>query len=204
MTSDFFAPVDSVSASDRLQAEQRLRDAFQQGRLSADEFEARLSAVIMADRLSELAAAVDGPAPATTGTPWQGYRASEPVSGPVVPASGSAARGSTTMAVIAHLSPFLTWIFGPLVIWAVSPEGSTTRREAAKAFNWQLVASAIGLAASMIGWILPGDGNPVARIWTVVWVVLTVIGAVAAAKGRDFSNPVRRLVKWEVLPERRR
>lgn len=203
MTNDFFAPVDSVSAADRQRAEQRLRHAHQQGRLGSAEFEARLSAVIMADRLADLAAAVDGPAPVTAGNPWQGHRASEPVSGPVVPASGSAVRGSTTMAVIAHLSPLLTWIFGPLVIWAVSPEGSTTRREAAKAFNWQLVASAIGLAASMIGWILPGDGNPIARIWTVIWLVLTVIGAVAAAKGRDVTNPVRRLVPWEVLPDRK-
>lgn len=202
MTNDFFAPADSVSATDRQQAEQRLRAAHQQRRLGADEFEARLSAVIMAERLPELTAAVEGPAPQTAGNSWQGYRTSEPASGTVVSPRAPGVHGTTTLAVVAHLSPLLTWLFGPLVIWAVSPEGSTARREAAKAFNWQLVASAIGLAASMIGWILPGDDNPVSRIWMVIWLVLTVLGAVAAAKGRDFSNPVRRLVKWEVLPER--
>ena len=63
---------------------------------------------------------------------------------------------------------------------------ASAKREAAKAFNWQLVASAVGLAASAVGWILPGDGNPVARIWTVIWVVLTVLGAVGAARGKQW------------------
>ncbi|MCW3157420.1 DUF1707 and DUF4870 domain-containing protein [Micropruina sonneratiae] len=205
MTNDFFAPVDHVSAADRLQAEQKLRDAHQRGLLGADEFEARMSAVIMAERLPELTAAVEGQAPMPPAGSWQGYRTpSEPVNAALVAPASRSARGSTTMAVAAHLSPLLTWLLGPLVIWAVSPVGSPARREAAKAFNWQLVASAIGLAASMIGWILPGDANPVARIWMVIWLVLTVIGAVAAAKGRDWSNPVRRLVGWEVLSERGR
>lgn len=203
MTQDFFAPVDSVSKQDRDNAEWRLREAHRLGRMNAAEFEARMSRVITAERLDELAAAVDGPLPVTSGYAYRAYEPSGPVSGEVLPVAPSSDR-STTMATLAHLSPFLFWIFGPLVFWAISPAGSVTKHEAAKAFNWQLFASAIGLAAAAVGWILPGDGNPVARIWTVIWVVLTVLGAVGAARGKDWRNPVRALVPWEVLPERKR
>ncbi len=204
MTYDFFAPVDSVSKQDRDGAEQRLREAHRLGRMDSAEFEARMSRVITAERLDELAAAVDGPLPAAaSGYGHRSYEPSGAVSGEIVPARPGADR-STTMATLAHLSPFLFWLFGPLVFWAVSPAGSYAKREAAKAFNWQLVASAIGLAAAAVGWILPGDGNPVARIWTVIWVVLTVLGAVGAARGKQWRNPVRALVPWEVLSEGKR
>lgn len=203
MTHDFFAPVDSVSKSDRDNAEQRLREAHRIGRIDAAEFEARMSAVITAERLEQVAAAVDGPLPfAPSG---YGYRAAETptvVSGQVVPAA--ARNRETTMATIAQLSPFLVWLFGPLVIWAVSPAGSYARREAAKAFNWQLLAFVAGVLANILGGLLPGDGNPIAAIWTVIWVVITVLGAVGAARGNDWRNPVRALVPWEVLPERKR
>ena len=63
MTNDFFAPVDSVSKTDRDRAEQRLREAHQLGRIDAAELEARMSRVIAAERLDELAAATDGPLP---------------------------------------------------------------------------------------------------------------------------------------------
>jgi uncharacterized Tic20 family protein len=108
------------------------------------------------------------------------------------------------MALLAHLSPFLTWLIGPAVIWALSAKGSYTRREAAKAFNWQLLAFVIGMVVSALGWIIPGDGNPVAGVWTAIWVVMTVIGAVMASRGAEWSNPIRRLVPLEVLSERGR
>lgn len=204
MTYDFFAPVDNVSKQDRDGAEQRLREAHRLGRMNPAEFEARMSRVIAAERLDELAAAVDGPLPSAPSD--YGYRAQEPsgpFTGAVLPARSGGDR-STVMATLAHLSPFLFWLFGPLVFWAISRTGSYAKREAAKAFNWQLVAAAFGLAAAAIGWLLPGDGNPVARIWTVIWVVLTVVGAVGAARGKDWRNPVRALLPWEVLSERKR
>lgn len=116
---------------------------------------------------------------------------------------GMSDRG-TTMAVVAHLLPFVTWLFGPAVVWALSAKGSNTRREAAKAFNWQLIAFVIGIVVAALGWIIPGDGNPIAGIWTAIWVVLTVIGAVMAGKGAEWTNPIRRVVPLEVLNERGR
>jgi uncharacterized Tic20 family protein len=205
MTHDFFAPVDSVSKQDRDGAEQRLREAHRLGRIDSAEFEARLSQVITAERLDELAAAVDGPLPAAASHyyPYRGDEPARPVSGAVLPTRTGADR-STTMAAVAHLSPFLFWLFGPLVVWAVSPADSYAKREAAKAFNWQLLAFLVGIAAGAVGSLLPGDGNPIAQIWTVIWVLLTVLGAVGAARGNDWRNPVRALVPWEVLPERKR
>lgn len=208
MTNDFFAPVDSVSRDDRERAGQQLREAHRLGHLDDAEFEARMSRVIAADRLAELSAAVDGPAPHSES--WQQHRPyREPsfgaaaVAGVVQPAR-QAASSSTTMALVAHLAPFLTWLIGPLVLWAIAAKGSYARREAAKAFNWQLTAFVIGIVVSVLGGLLPGDGNPIAGLWTAAWVVLTVIGAVMAHRGADWRNPVRALVPWEVLPERER
>lgn len=231
--SDFFAPIDSVSAADRRGAEQRLREAHSIGRIDDAEFDARIARVIAAERLDELAAAVDGPMPHTqpgAGSSYAGYSEpsygqaySEPSYGQAYaePAAPRAHRGhtfagtvqqarhgisdrGTGMALLAHLSPFLTWLIGPAVIWALSAKGSYTRREAAKAFNWQLLAFVIGMVVSALGWIIPGDGNPVAGVWTAIWVVMTVIGAVMASRGAEWSNPIRRLVPLEVLSERGR
>ena len=203
MTNDFFAPVDSVSRGDRENAEARLRTAHQLGQIGAAEFETRLSRVIAADRLDQLAAAVDGPLPIEAPPQYRSYSEPAPgyVSGAVVAPSTDK---NTTLALIAHLSPFLTWLIGPLVIWAMAPAGSYAKREAAKAFNWQLIAFVAGLVFGVLGNLLPGDGNPLAGIWTAIWVVLTVLGAVGAAKGNDWRNPIRAAVPWEVLSERRR
>ena len=50
----------------------------------------------------------------------------------------------------------------------------------------------------------PGDGNPLAGVWTVIWIALTVLGAVGAARGNDWRNPVRAALPWEVLSEGKR
>lgn len=229
---DFFAPVDSVSVTDRQNAEQRLREAHGLGRIDNAEFDARMARVITAERLDELAAAVDGPLPATPYSSYASYaepsgtqqphhgpyhhgqsfqsRAAGPdqsrqtFSGVVQNTRQSISERGTGVALLAHLSPFLIWLIGPAVIWALSAKGSYTRSEAAKAFNWQLVAFIIGLLVNVIGWIIPGEGNPIAGIWTAVWVVMTVIGAVMASRGTDWHNPIRRLVPLEVLNERGR
>ncbi len=218
---DFFAPVDSVSAADRQGAEQRLREAHSIGRIDAAEFDARMSRVIAADRLDELAAAVDGPLPLPDANAYSSYSAfSEPTyaeparsgsthsrptfSGTVQQTRQGISDRGTGMALLAHLSPFLTWLIGPAVIWALSAKGSYTRKEAAKAFNWQLLAFLIGMVVAAIGWIIPGEGNPIAGIWTAIWVIMTVIGAVMASRGTEWSNPIRRLVPLEVLSERGR
>lgn len=230
MTNDFFAPVDSVSKTDRDRAEQRLREAHQLGRIDAAELEARMSRVIAAERLDELAAATDGPLPsgatnayaqpgpfAQPGPYAQSYdhtayaepgaaqgRTRPTFVGTVQQVGQGMSDRGTTMAVVAHLLPFVTWLFGPAVVWALSAKGSNTRREAAKAFNWQLIAFVIGIVVAALGWIIPGDGNPIAGIWTAIWVVLTVIGAVMAGKGAEWTNPIRRVVPLEVLNERGR
>lgn len=209
MTNDFFAPVDSVTKADRDGAEQRLREAHQLGRIDTNEFEARMSMVITADRVDELAAAVDGPLvnhsyqQPYTATPPRSYV--EPTfAATLQPARQGIADRGTGVALIAHLSPFLLWLFGPAIIWAISAKGSYSRKEAAKAFNWQLLAFGVGMLTWTTGWLVPGDGNPVAGVWTAIWVVLTIVGAVKAAKGDDWNNPIRRAIPLEVLSERGR
>ena len=126
---DFFAPVDSVSVTDRQNAEQRLREAHRLGRIDNAEFDARMARVITAERLDELAAAVDGPLPQPSSSPYTSYTGySEPsgagqsytgrsapssnghptFSGVVQSTGQSISERGTGMALLAHLSPFLT------------------------------------------------------------------------------------------------
>ncbi|MFT4218013.1 MAG: hypothetical protein QM619_12650 [Micropruina sp.] len=42
----------------------------------------------------------------------------------------------------------------------------------------------VGIAAHLVGGLLPGDANLIARMRTVIWVVLTVFGTVGAARGK--------------------
>jgi uncharacterized Tic20 family protein len=102
----------------------------------------------------------------------------------------------------AHLSVFFFWIFGPGLVFALSPAGSYARREAAKAFNFQVV-SAISLAVvaivsavanvNLIGWMFP--------LMALSWLILTVVGGAKALQGEDWRNPVKSVLRLQVLPE---
>ena len=106
------------------------------------------------------------------------------------------------MAALAHLSPLFSWLLGPLLVFALTEPGSYPRREAAKAFNFQLTSTIAGLGATVLAafsWSLFGR---LLSLMFLAWLVLTVVGGVKALKGEDWTNPVKQIIKLEPLSER--
>ena len=103
----------------------------------------------------------------------------------------------------AHFSVFLLWILGPLVVFGLSSPGTYARREAAKAFNFQLLSFFLFVAGAITAAILPGDGfDPVFGFMALGWFILTIVGGAKALQGEDWRNPVTRVLKLQVLSEK--
>jgi uncharacterized Tic20 family protein len=188
-----------VTADQRDRAESWLKDAYADGRVPEDEFDARMGQVLGATTRRELNQAFYGLV--TVPVPSQAlgvHPAYQPFIRPEV--RQQAGRGT---AGFAHFSALFTWILGPGLVFALSRPGSYSRREAAKAFNFQLI-SAIALVLVMIisgvtglgifHWILP-------LMW-LGWLVFTIVGGAKALQGEDWTNPVKRVLKLEVLSEK--
>ena len=190
MTSPHTWPALRIGDSDRDRATDVLTQAYVEGRLGKDEFDDRLGLVLAATNRADLDGAFQGlalPRPAVA------------LPRPVV------AQG-TGLAAVAHFSVFVSWIIGPLLCWAVAAPGSYARREAAKAFNWQVVATIATVVLNVVAGVLLPDAlaDRVAGIAWVAWFVLTIMGGVHAARGGSWTNPMTRLVPWNVLDPGRR
>jgi uncharacterized Tic20 family protein len=105
---------------------------------------------------------------------------------------------------LAHFSGFLPlMVLGPGIGYAVSSPGSVARRESAKAFNFQLVSLLGLIIGGTLGAITDwGIFDFVLGLGAIAWVVLTIVGGVKAAQGADWQNPVTKVVKLKVLPEK--
>lgn len=174
------APVDF----ERRHARERLTQAFVDGRIDRQDFDRRLGLVLQASNSSELGAALVGIRPV----------AQQPL--PAVPVKNSG------LAAFGHFSFFFLWIFGPLLTWAVAPVNSFARRESAKAFNFQFTSLLLGAGTIFVADLLNiGLLVPTAML---IWFVLTVVGGVKAAQGEEWTNPVMKMLPWNVLNPRGR
>lgn len=188
-----------VTPQQRDRAEVWLQEAYADGRISEDEFDHRIGQVISAVNRKELNTAFYGLVQIPTTSRALGvHPAYQPLVRPEV--RQQAGRGA---AALAHFSPFAFWLFGPGLIFALSSPGSYARKEAAKAFNFQLISgisfAAVGITAAVtnldfITGILP--------FMFLAWVILTVVGGAKALQGDNWRNPVRHVVKLEVLSEK--
>ena len=89
-------------------------------------------------------------------------------------------------------------------LWSMlSTPGTYARREAAKAFNFQLIALVAFVVVGMLGgitgldifgWLMPFMG--------LGWLILTIVGGAKALQGENWKNPVRRVVPLQVLSEK--
>ncbi|MGB3956269.1 MAG: DUF1707 and DUF4870 domain-containing protein [Brooklawnia sp.] len=194
------APDAPVSEPDRDRAERLLHQAHREGRITTTDFEERFTRAMNATRAGQLYSAIQNiPAPVSqamvrVGEQYQRARSGQPQQG-WTPAIRQA--DTERNAALTHLSGMFTWIFGPLVIHSVSRPGSVLRREAAKAFNYQLAAGGIFLAASMVFGIL-GLGSLTGLVW-LSWLGLTIMSAVKAGNGHDWTNPLTRVTKVNLL-----
>lgn len=212
-----------VTAEQRDRAADYLKAAYAQGRISEAEFDRRIGLVLSAATRKDLNDAFYGLIEPSTSSASSAYGSGAYASnayapGPFGPSSPfnsigtsltSAAQNlptlqqATTGGALAHFSGLFTSIIGPGIGYAVSQPGSVTRRESAKAFNFQLIA----LIAMVIGSVLQGVthmhliGLLVGFGW-VAWVVLTVLGGIHAAHGENWTNPVSKVVKFNALSEK--
>ncbi len=179
-----------VSDADRQRATEALSDAYCQGRLDEVEFDHRVGLALGAQTRGELQQCLYGLPPRPVG---------------VAPLPVPAATGSGVGAM-AHFSALFTWIFGPLAIYALGQPGSVARREAAAAFNFQLIAGVACILTAVVGNILLPDailGAAMVAGW-LGWLVLTITGGARALAGQPWTNPVMRVVRWEALEGKKR
>jgi uncharacterized Tic20 family protein len=188
-----------VTPEQRDRAEAWLKDAYAESRISEADFDQRIGQVISAVTRKELNQAFYGLVQIPTSSKALGLH---PAYQPLVPpeARQRAGRG---VAGLAHFSAFFLWLLGPGLVFALSTPGTYARREAAKAFNFQLIAAVafvvVGMLAGITGldvfsWLLPFMG--------LGWFILTILGGAKALQGEDWKNPVKHVIKLEVLSEK--
>ena len=188
-----------VTPEQRDRAEAWLKDAYAEDRISEADFDQRIGQVISAVTRKELNQAFYGLVQIPTSSKALGLH---PAYQPLVPpeARQRAGRG---VAGLAHFSAFFLWLLGPGLVFALSTPGTYARREAAKAFNFQLIAAVafvvVGMLAGITGldvfsWLLPFMG--------LGWFILTILGGAKALQGEDWKNPVKHVIKLEVLSEK--
>jgi uncharacterized Tic20 family protein len=188
-----------VTPEQRDRAESWLKDAYADGRISESEFDRRIGQVLTADSRKELNEAFYGlvqiPTPSRA---FGAHPAYQPLVRPET--RDQAGRGA---AAVAHFSVFFLWLFGPGLVYALSTPGAYARKEAAKSFNFQLISSIAFVLVAILGgvtgldifgWLLPFMG--------LGWLILTIVGGAKALQGQDWKNPVKSVIKLEVLSEK--
>jgi len=188
-----------VTPEQRDRAESWLKEAYADGRLSESEFDHRIGQVLTAVTRKELNEAFYGLVQVPTSSRALGvHPAYKPLVRPET--RQQAGRGA---AAVAHFSVFFLWLFGPGLVYALSTPGTYARKEAAKSFNFQLISSiAFALVAILggitgldfFGWLIPFMG--------LGWFILTIVGGAKALQGDDWRNPIKSVIKLEVLSEK--
>lgn len=188
-----------VTDEQRDRAEHWLQEAYADGRISSEEFDHRIGQVLGASTRKDLNEAFYGLVQVPSSSRAMGvHPAYQPMVRPET--RQQAGRG---VAGVAHFSALLTSIFGPLVIFALSPQNGYPRKEAAKAFNFQLVSLVSWIGLMVVGGITGlGIFDFLIGLAFLGWVVLTVVGGAKALQGDDWTNPVKKVVKIEALSEK--
>ena len=188
-----------VTPDQRDRAESWLKEAYADGRISEVEFDSRIGRVLTAETRKELNDAFYGLVQVATPSRALGvHPAYQPLVRPET--RQQAGRG---VAGLAHFSVFFLWLLGPGLVFALSSPGTYVRREAAKAFNFQLISFiafvVVGIVAGIteldvFAWLMP--------FMFLGWFILTIVGGAKALQGENWRNPVKSVVKLEVLSEK--
>lgn len=187
-----------VTSAERERAQGFLADAYADGRLTESEFDHRVEQVLTANTRRDLNAAFYGLVQVPSASSALGLH---PAYRPNLVNQGADGRTGRTAAAIAHFSVFFTWIFGPLFMYAISSKGSYARQQAAKAFNYQTIASIGFVGAGMLTGLTGGRTDWMMGVLWVAWLVITLIGGVKAGHGEQWQNPLTRVIPWKPLNE---
>jgi uncharacterized Tic20 family protein len=188
-----------VTPEQRDRAESWLKEAYADGRISEVEFDSRIGQVLSAETRKDLNEAFYGLVQVPTPSRALGVH---PAYQPWVhqETRQQAGRG---VAGIAHFSDFFLWLLGPGLVFALSAPGTYPRREAAKAFNFQLISFIVLIVTGIVGgitgldlfeWLVP--------FMFLGWFILTIVGGAKALQGDNWRNPVKSVLKLEVLSEK--
>ncbi len=117
------------------------------------------------------------------GSAWTGHTA------PMAPASSGEFSDDKTLAIIAHLLPFVAGFIGPLVLYLIKKDESPyVRHHAAEALNFQLTVM-IAMIVSFI-LILVLVGILMIMVVGIGALVLSIVAAVAASRGEWYRYPM--------------
>jgi uncharacterized Tic20 family protein len=188
-----------VTPEQRERAVSWLQQAYAEDRIGESELDWRLGQVLEADSRRDLNQAFYGIVSVPLASQAVGlHPAYQPLVRPEL--RQQAGRGA---AGFAHFSVFVLWLVGPLLVFSLSAPGSYARREAAKAFNFQLLSFVLLIAGGIVSAIFPGDGfDPVLGLMALGWFLLTIVGGAKALQGEDWRNPATRALKLRVLSEK--
>lgn len=210
----------AVTPDQRARAEDWLQRAYADGRLTHDDFDRRMGLALDAGTRRELNAAFDGIATIPSTFPGEASRTSPFSAGGYGAAGYGAAsaslstwgtrgalsrQGGTAMGAMAHLSaPFIPLVV-PGVIGALSPRGTATHREAAKAFNASLSAIVMLTVLSVLPIPMHLRNGVVGLVW-VAWFLASVVGAIKAnhgsGEGSGWTHPFTRVLPLRLMHER--
>ncbi|HHV19952.1 MAG TPA: DUF1707 and DUF4870 domain-containing protein [Propionibacterium sp.] len=188
-----------VTFEERERAERFLADAYADGRLNEFEFDGRMEQVLQAQTRKDLNQAFYGLVDVPSTSKALGLH---PAYRPTLVRQGGDSSAGRAAAAAAHFLPFVSWIFGPLGVNLVATPGSYVKREAAKAFNFQFVSTLFFVFAMIANGFADGGFTWLLGLAWVAWLALTIIGGVKAAQGEDWTNPVRKVARWEILKEK--
>lgn len=177
-----------VTRTDKADAQKHVSQLFTSGEISADEYGRRLSNIERSEDWGQLQAATT-----TTRTP--------------------SIRSAKSSATTKDWAPFLihvsgAWMAGaPLVAW-IFIKDPVLKREAAKAFNFQLLMFVVMIVVGVgLGW-LNGFNGPAGAVPEMVngllrafAAVMGVIAAVTTLSGRQWKYPVNWFGKRGPLSE---
>lgn len=189
----------AVTPEQRDRAERFLAEAYADGRLNEFEFDARMDHVLRAQTRKDLNQAFYGLVDVPSTSRALGLH---PAYQPSLVNQSKDGRTGRAGAAIAHWSPFVSWIFGPLFVYLVAGRGTFAKREAAKAFNFQIISTVAFVLGGILTGILDGATGPLMGLMGVAWFVLTLVSGIKASQGENWKNPVRKVVKWELLDEK--
>lgn len=181
-----------VRPEDRDRAERHVSEAYAEARINEFEFDARMEQVLSARTRVELNGALQGLAPS--------QHLQLPAMMPRV-GQGADTRSGKLAASLAHFSALGTSMFGPLFFYMIAGQGTFAKHQAARAFNFQLIAFLGATGAGIIAGVL--DIGFLIPIVMVGWFVLTLIGGVKASQGEEWTDPVSKVIRWRPLDEKK-
>lgn len=189
-----------VTEQQRDRAEAWLQGAYAEGRITEDEFDRRIGQVISAVTRRDLNLAFYGLVDVTRGSQALGtHPAYQPTNATLARTGEQVGKGA---GAVGHFSGLFTSFFGPGLFFLLSPEGSYARKEAAKAFNFQVLSLLTLIVAGIASIFLPDflEGLMFPLI-TLGWFLGTIVGGAKAAQGDDWQNPGTRAAKLKILRE---